>query len=217
MSHTNEKGMVVGKRYMLTYKNESLTKIYILKYSDFLVGAERDKYELEYSFNVNTGELDSFTSPNNIGYVKNVGPIIDVIDMEKIEKEIEKEMDAVAIKNARTGEGDEQELYFKACLKIYNRLTGKSVRVTQGPFKKFSGEDLDDDTDIKDPVDFLIARRTKREEEERKLYESVYGPYETGGRNLEGARRGGGKKRKSKKRKRRKSKKKKSKTRRRRR
>jgi hypothetical protein len=35
MSHTNEKGMVVGKRYILTYKTESLIRIAILRYSDF--------------------------------------------------------------------------------------------------------------------------------------------------------------------------------------
>ena len=63
MSHTNEKGMVVGKRYMLTYKTESLIRIAILRYSDFLVGSERDKYEQEYLFNVNTKELISYTPP----------------------------------------------------------------------------------------------------------------------------------------------------------
>ena len=199
MSHTNEKGMVVGKRYMLTDNSSGEDIIYILKYSRFLNGAERDEYEVEYLFNVDTGKLETPKPPSNIKYSKGVGLITDVIDME----EIEKEMNVV---------GDNPKSYFKACLEIYNRLTGK-----------FSGEDPDDDTDIKDPVDFLIARRTKREEEEeeRKWYESVYGLYETGGRNLEGARRGGGKKDKTKKKKRksksRKSKKKKkSKTRRRR-
>lgn len=63
MSHTNEKGMVVGKRYMLTYKTESLIRIAILRYSNFLVDSERDKYELEYLFNVNTKELISYTPP----------------------------------------------------------------------------------------------------------------------------------------------------------
>tara|TARA_Y100001958_G_C21231475_1_gene557255 strand:- start:2491 stop:2628 length:138 start_codon:yes stop_codon:yes gene_type:complete len=45
MSHTNEKGMVVGKRYMLTYKDESTTGINILKYSKF-TDKDTDVYQI---------------------------------------------------------------------------------------------------------------------------------------------------------------------------
>ena len=52
MSHTNEKGMVVGKRYMLTYKYGWTEEIAILKYSEYTGagGGDTDKYDVEYLF-----------------------------------------------------------------------------------------------------------------------------------------------------------------------
>jgi hypothetical protein len=160
MSHTNEKGMVVGKRYMLTHKTESLIRIAILRYSDFLVGSERDKYELEYLFNVNTKELISYTPPDNISYARDFDHIIDIIDMEEIDLEYSKIK--LAFARATTSEnsllydlsndlidniGEKfKELYFEACLKIYTRssilisVIITILSVTQGRFKNGGGK-----------------------------------------------------------------------------
>ena len=110
-----KKGMVVGKRSMLTDNLSGEDIIYILKYSRFFYGAERDEYEVEYRFNVDTGELETPKPPRNIKYSKTAVLFTDVIDME----EIEKEMNVV---------GDNPESYFKACLEIYNRPKRENLR-----------------------------------------------------------------------------------------
>ena len=126
MSHTNEMGMVVGKRYMLTYKYGQTKEIAILKYSEFTGngGGDTDKYDVEYLLNTKTGGLRrNFKYETRV----NVRYFIDIIDMEEIEKEIE--MDAVR---------DKPELYFKACREIYNRLTGE--RNLEGGGKKIKSK-----------------------------------------------------------------------------
>lgn len=205
MSDTNEKGMVVGKRYMLTYKTEKITQITILKYSEF-TDRDTDRYDVEYLLNTKTGELQrnfKYEARGNFSY------FIDIIDMEKIDLEYSKLK--LTFARASTSEnpllynliddligciGEKfNELYFETCLKIYNRLIGKLVRVTQGPFKK-------DTTTLLNEIKEILSENSE-------LRESMYKKHDR--------KKGGGKKIKSKKRRRKSKKKKKSKTRRRRR
>ena len=88
MSHTNEIGMVVGKRYMLTYKTESLTVIAILKYSEF-TERDTDIYHIEHLLDTKTDKLKKdleheTRGENVILYFR------DIIDMEEIDLEYSK-------------------------------------------------------------------------------------------------------------------------------
>jgi len=156
MSHTNEKGMVVGKRYMLTYKTEKLTQITILKYSAF-TDKDTDIYHIEHLLNTKTGELkENFEFEKRTGWIY----FLNIIDMEEIDLEYSK----LKLTFAK-GLKDENSLlyslsydfiesivekfeelyfetclkiYFETCLKIYDRFTqiaGEYVQLNQNYFK----------------------------------------------------------------------------------
>mgnify|MGYP001276487022 CR=1 FL=1 len=195
MSHTNEIGLVVGKRYMITYKYEQTQEIAILKYSEF-TDRNTDLYDVEYLLNTKTGKLRrnlKYETRGKFRYFK------DIIDMEEIDLEYSKIKLAFA-----KGLVDEnsllygllddlieyigskfKELYFESCLKIYNRLLETELSHNQV------------DTSAHTAGELIANQRVQ-----------LVPDYFRGGSR---------KKRKSKKRKRRKSKKNKSKTRRRRR
>ena len=136
MSHTNEIGLVVGKRYMITYKYNQTQQIAILKYSEF-ADRDTDIYDIEHLLNTKTGELKRNFKYGTGG---NFRHFIDIIDMEEIDLEYSKLK--LAFARASTSEnsliydlpndlidniGEKfKELYFEACLKIYDRLTGEA-------------------------------------------------------------------------------------------